>query len=242
MCTDPELPTHDGWCLVSPPPKKVGIMEQPFTREEKIAVTRAYFTRLPTLDAGEEAAAGEAFLAAVAAGRAITGSQLLALPRGRKPAKSVKPKMADTITDIRALTWRLFLDAGLQIELQEWLEDLALVEGRPAPVGPPEFGEETAAKAAVLLIEHRVGVHPWLRQSDRLDLDAPVWGGRNCPPGLSLIPATHTVIAKIIYATGAAREVAPIVHAPMAHSPREYRRWLLPTEVVELLAARGHQT
>ncbi|MCQ9162994.1 hypothetical protein [Arthrobacter sp. STN4] len=146
------------------------------------------------------------------------------------PPAAKRPKMGVAVAALRQLVFELAHEAGLADALLGWVQDAAEAVGETPP-DHVEVTPEHVAMAAELLIEKLIGSHPWLRQ-DKWDMDAPVWSDSFvCPPGLVMIGASDSLRSKILIDTGCGRLMAPVVHLPMTVSPREMRRWLVPTEV-----------
>ncbi|RAN79332.1 hypothetical protein B5P43_15600 [Bacillus sp. SRB_336] len=149
-------------------------------------------------------------------------------------------RMDEALAAIRRLVWQLHLDAGLQAELAEWLEDLAEMESRAAPEGPPEFSDENVPLAATLVIEKRAGDDPWVRELGPYSPDAPVWNvGYEPPPGLAIQARGDALRTRLLLEAGAQREMVASQFENARSSRRIANQFLVPVEVIEWLDAEG---
>lgn len=204
-------------------------METPLTLEEKRATTRRLLAEFHSPHGRPRLDVAKILSVEIAAGRAVPVAQL------QDPPPPVRLRTGAATVHLRTVVWQALHDEGLEGELSVWLSEMAEMEGLPAPVGRPEFNNANVALAMELLIDHRSLGHPWLQQTDALDLDAPVFQKGFTAPGLGLQPCSNQVRAKVVHGLGGAREIVPVVHPPMYNAPRESYLWLLPAEVYDYL-------
>ncbi|WP_038464468.1 hypothetical protein [Arthrobacter sp. PAMC 25486] len=196
------------------------------TLEEKMASTRAGLSAIKLLTGDEKFAAAKTLMAEIAADRAISPAQLSEL------ARPARPKLVDAQAALRELVWQLYLDAGLEADLVEWLEDIAAMEGLPRPVSRPMFTDENVVMASELLVALRIGDHPWLRNSDEQNMESPVWEkGFECPPGVVIQQMGAPLRTRLIGATGIGRGMWPARSRLFPFTDPQLQSWILPAEV-----------